>query len=89
MTKMADPTQYSFQLSEIAELMLRSSGIHEGKWVIGIEFGVGIGPIPLKPDEAYPGAVITANRLMLSALAGGPQPPNLVFDAAILNPKKK
>jgi hypothetical protein len=85
---MGEPTQYSFELSEIAELMLKSSGIHEGKWVIGVEFSVTIGPVGLKPDEAYPGAIVTANKLLLSAAGEEKPPPNLVFDAAVLNPKK-
>jgi hypothetical protein len=87
---MAEPTQYTFRLSEIAELMLRSSGIHDGKWVVGMEFSVVVGPVGLKTDEAYPGAIVTANKLMLSAVVEGQQqPPNLVFDAAVLNPKKR
>jgi hypothetical protein len=85
---MGEPIQYSFELSEIAQLLLRSSGIHEGKWVIGIEFGIAVGPVGPKADEVYPGAVITVNKVMLSAATDGQQPPNLVFDAAVLNAKK-
>jgi hypothetical protein len=85
---MAEPTQYSFSFAEIAKLMFESSSIHEGKWVVGLEFGVIVGPVGLKPGEGFPGAVITANKLMLSAITNEDHPPNLVFDAAVLNPKK-
>ena len=65
------------------------SGWAFGRALIGVEFGVVVGPVSLKPDEGYPGAIITANKLMLSATEEGKQPPNMVFDAAVLNPKKK
>jgi hypothetical protein len=85
---MAEATQYSFDFAELAKLMFQSSGIHEGRWVIGLEFGVVVGPVGLRPGEGFPGAVITANKLMISAVTDENQPPNLVFDAAALNPKK-
>jgi hypothetical protein len=89
MMKMAEPTQYSFSYSEMAKLMFQSSGIHEGRWVIGFEFNVVVAPAGVKPDEAYPGAIVMANKLILSAAAEAPSPPNLTFDAAVLNPVKK
>jgi hypothetical protein len=85
---MAEATQYTFGFAELAKLMFESSGIHEGKWVIGLEFSVAVGPIGLKAGEGFPGAIITANKLMLSVLTDENQPPNLVFDAAVMNPKK-
>jgi hypothetical protein len=86
---MAEPTQYSFSLSEMAKLMLQSTGIHKGRWVIGFEFTVVVAPVGVKPDEVYPGAIVMANKLILSAAGENPSPPNLTFDAAELNPLKK
>ena len=40
------------------------SGWAFGRALIGVEFGVVVGPVSLKPDEGYPGAIITANKLI-------------------------
>jgi len=87
---MAEPSQYVFSFEEIAKLMMQSSNIHEGEWVVGAEFNVTVGAVGVSGTEAYPGAMITFNKLVLSALVTGqPPPPNLVFDAAVLNPRSK
>jgi hypothetical protein len=83
---MADPTQYSFSFAELAKLMFQAGNIHEGQWVVGIEYNVTVAPVGLTPNEAYPGAVIAATKLVLSAVGDDPVPPNLVFDAATVNP---
>lgn len=84
---MAEPTQYTFGFEEIAQMMLKAAGIHEGRWVVGLEFNVVVAPVGIKPDEAYPGAVIGAQKLILSAAGDQPTPPNLTFDATKLNPR--
>lgn len=84
---MADPVQYSFTYADVARMMFQSERIHEGKWLIGFEFNVTVAPVGLNPTEAYPGAIITANKLILSAVGDNPTPPNLTFDAAELNPR--
>ena len=86
---MADPTQYSFSFAEVMQLLLKSANVHEGRWVIGIEFNVLVGPMGVKPDEAYPGAMIAANKIIISAAGDAPTPPNLTFDATELNPASK
>jgi hypothetical protein len=90
MKQMAEATQFSFSWQEVAELLMKASNIHEGKWAVGLEFSVTVGAMGLKPTEASPGAMITAHKLMITAVTEGqPQPPNLVFDAALLNPRHK
>jgi hypothetical protein len=89
MMKMADPTQYTFTFEELAKPMFKSANIHQGKWVVGIEYNVAIAHVGLKPDEAFPGAIIGAQRILISAATEAPTPPNLTFDAAKLNPVGK
>ena len=85
---MAEPTQFAFSFADIAKLMFQASNIHEGKWVVGIEYTIAIGNVGIVPTEAFPGAIIGAQRLLLTEAGAGPQPPNLIFDAAEVNPKK-
>lgn len=87
---MGEPVQFAYDLKEVASLLLKSSNIHEGKWVLGIEFTVAVGAMGTQPDQGFPGVVVAANKLNLSAVNEStpqPIPPNLVFDASILNPK--
>jgi len=86
---MAKPTQYTFALDEVAKLMIKEAGLHEGRWTLGIEFGIAVGAMGQGPDkDAFPGALVTANKLRLSVVSdSSAEPPNLVFDAAKINPK--
>ena len=86
---MPDPTQYSFGYPEMAKLMFQSAGIHDGKWVVGLEINVAVAPVGLKPDEAFPGVITTISKFVLSAVGQDPTPPNLTFDASEINPRKK
>ena len=85
---MAEPTQFTFNLPEVAELLIKKQGIHEGKWLVGLEFNVNIGMMGVAPPNAYPGAMILCNGLQLTK---GPDqaPANLVVDAALVNPAKE
>jgi hypothetical protein len=83
---MAEPTQYSFPLREVAELLIRTQGLHEGSWALSLQFSVSIGNFGVAPAEGKPGALIVVDSLQLVRQTN-PQPgtPNVV-DAAKVNP---
>jgi hypothetical protein len=83
---MAEPTQFSFSMVEATEALIKKQGIHEGKWMIGVEFVVNIGLLGTAPNEARPGAMILANSLQLVKASETGAPPNLIVDAAEVNP---
>jgi hypothetical protein len=83
---MATVTQYTFGLKEVTEILIKSSGIHEGKWMLAIEFGVNVGMLGMSQASARPGVMVLANNLML-AVADPGAPADLIVDAAEVNPR--
>ena len=83
---MADPTQFTFSMAEATEALLKKQGIHEGKWMIGIEFTVNVAMIGTGPNDAKPGAMVLASNLQLVRAPETGAPPNMVVDAALANP---
>ena len=83
---MAEATQFSFDLTEVAETLLKKQGIHEGKWVIALEFTINIGFVGLTPENVRPGMMVLANSVQLVKAQDG-SPPSLVVDAALVNPR--
>jgi len=84
---MAEPTQYTFSLREVAETLIKKQGLHEGKWLIGLEMGINAGIMGIDKDKARPGAMVIMNAIQLTrALPDAPA--QLVIDAAAINPAK-
>jgi hypothetical protein len=86
---MVETTSFTFSLKEVTESLLKQHGIHEGKWVLAIEFGLNIGMIGLVPTDVKPGVMILANNLQLQRATEPGSPPNLIVDAAVVNPIQK
>jgi hypothetical protein len=83
---MADPTQFTFTLFEATEALIKKQGIHEGKWVLAIEFGLNVAMMGTGPTDVKPGVMILANNLQLQRATEPGSPPNLIVDAAVVNP---
>jgi hypothetical protein len=85
---MAEATQYSFGLLEVAETLIKKQGIHEGKWVLAVEFTLNVGFMGVAPPDVKPGVMVLANSIQLLKAQEG-SPPNLAIDASVVNPKPK
>jgi hypothetical protein len=85
---MAEATQYTFGLREVAETLIKKQGIHEGKWVAAIEFALNVGMMGAVPTDVKPGVMILANSVQLLKAQEG-MPTNLTIDASVVNPKPK
>jgi hypothetical protein len=89
---MATPTQYSFELNEVATALIKAQNIHEGKWWVAFEFLLGTGLLggQVGSPDAFPGGFFTIRRITLAqATAEPPPPPHLIVDAAIVNPRPR
>jgi hypothetical protein len=82
---MADPSQFTFSMAEATVALLKKQGIHDGKWVLSIEFGLNIGMMGASPTDVKPGVMILANNIVLQRAIDG-SPANLIIDAAVVNP---
>lgn len=78
---MAETTQYSFDLKEIATALIKHHGIREGKWVTQFEFNLGAGNIGLTPGEAKPSAFVQINKVLLARAVEGVSA-DLIVDAS-------
>jgi len=86
---MAEITQYSFSFSQVAEALIKQQNLHEGEWVVGVEFVLNVGAMGMNPETVRPGAMVLANQLQLvKAIPGQQHPPGFVVDAAVVNPAK-
>ena len=86
---MAEPSQFTFSLVEATEALIKKQGLHEGKWVLAIEFAVNIAMLGTGPTDVKPGAMILAHGLVLQRATDPGSPVNLVVDAAQINPPEK
>jgi hypothetical protein len=66
---MAEITQYSFTLHEVAKALVKQHGITSGKWIVGFNLGFSVGAFgtPEDPNAQNPGAMMIITGLNLSA----------------------
>jgi hypothetical protein len=84
---MAAPTQYGFELREVATALIKQQNIHEGRWWAAFEFALGSGLLGAAPLEVLPGAMFQIRRILL-AQADQTTPQQFVVDAAEVNPAR-
>jgi hypothetical protein len=81
---MAEPTQYSFDLREVTETLIRAQGIKSGLWVLSFELNLGVGIFGQKSDEIFPGAVMQISGIQLNKPKPDQPVPPWAVDAAML-----
>lgn len=73
-------------VSELAELLVKHHGLHEGLFDTAIEFQFALGAVGQDPGNPMPGVMIGVSRIGLAkAEKAGPH----TIDAAKVNPAKK
>jgi hypothetical protein len=86
---MAEPTQFSFDLKELTELLIKKQDLHQGVWSVGFEFMVGMGAFGQTQDDVRPGAMIQIAKLQLARQPDGTPAPPYSVDASVVNPADK
>lgn len=82
---MAEASQFIFTHKELVEMLIKKADIHEGKWMLLVNFGfaaINGGP---SPDQIVPTALAAIQSIGIQK-APGEAPPSLVADAAEVNP---
>jgi hypothetical protein len=78
---------YTLNLSEIADVIIKTLDIHEGLWGVYLEFGLGAANIPANPEgKAIAPAII--GLVQKIGIQRFDSPNNLTVDAARSNPLK-
>ena len=82
---MSEIDKYTFSYKEVVVALVKEQGLHEGIWMLQIEFG--IGAINAGPTEEHmmPTAMIPVVKIGLTKTA---KESNLSVDAAKVNPAK-
>ena len=83
---MAEPTQYMFMHKEVVETLIKKQGIHEGQWVLSVEFGLSAVTAGPSDDQLFPTAMVP---LLKIGIQKTDQMSNLAVDAAQVNPAAK
>jgi hypothetical protein len=81
---MPEATQITFKHRELAEILVKQQGIHEGIWGLYIRFGLSAQNIGMTEAEIQPCAVIPVLEIGLQKFE---KETNLSVDAAKVNPK--
>jgi len=73
-------------MRELAAVLVKHYGIHEGRFDLAIEFQIGVGGVGPDPENRLPGAMIGVHKVgLMPSKADGPT----TVDAAEVNPAKK
>jgi hypothetical protein len=75
-----------FSLKELAEMLIRQQGIHDGLYDLSVEFQVAVGAVGPSPSVVLPGAMIGVSGLGLMQVS---VPSQNTIDAAKVNPMPK
>jgi hypothetical protein len=82
----AEATQYSFDLRDLTEMLLRQQGIREGKWILGFNMGFGAATIGPTPEEVRPTAFVQINGANIARQPEDAPDSPLTVDAAEMKP---
>jgi hypothetical protein len=80
------PVEVPLSMRDLAGVLVKHYGIHEGLFDLLVEFQIGTGAIGPDPTALTPGAMIGVSRVgLMPSKVEGPT----TIDAAIVNPAKK
>jgi hypothetical protein len=88
---MAEATQFTFTHKELITFMIKDKGIHDGRWMLLVNFAMTAGYFGPSPTELSPGTIVTATGLGIQrVLPGQPETAEvLIVDAATVNPRER
>src|SRR5271155_3046551 len=84
---MPEPNQYLATPRELTELIIKASGVSEGRWFIFANFGFVPGNFGPTPAQMAPGAAVVIQAIGIQREQPG-MPPETLVDAAKLIEKK-
>lgn len=80
------PVETPLSLRDLAAVLVKYYGLHEGRYDLLVEFQIGIGAVGPSPAALTPGAMIGVSRIgLIPSSVDGPA----TVDAATVNPAKK
>lgn len=87
---MPEPTQFTLTHKELTELIIKHANVHEGRWMLNLTLSFALGNFGPSEDQLSPGTVVAVSQIGIQRET--PEmvvPPNLMVDAAAVNPLRK
>lgn len=85
---MPEANQIIWTHKELITLMVKAANIHEGRWMLVINYGMSPGNFGPSDAEISPGMIVAVTGLGIQReLSGQTAPSTLVVDAAEINPR--
>jgi hypothetical protein len=81
---MPEARQITFTYEELAEILVKQQGIHEGLWGVYYELGIGAGNLPAPDGNFIPAALVPLQRMGIQKF--DEEVKGLTVDAAKVNP---
>lgn len=81
---MAEATQYTLSFKELAEIIVKNQGLHEGVWGIYVKFGISAGNVSFKDQNLLPTAMVPIVEI---GIQKQDELNSLSVDAAVTNPR--
>lgn len=82
---MPDVETYRFSHKELVETLIKASGVHDGKWMLQINFGFSAGNMGPDEESVSPASIALVNNIGITR-AKEDSPKSLVVDASEVNP---
>ena len=76
----------TLSLKELATILIKHHGYHEGFYEIGVQFNISVGAVGPEPSKVSPGAVLTVEGISLASCT---ESSPLAVNAATVNPMKR
>lgn len=70
-------------MQQLAALLVKHYGLHEGKFDLSVEFKIGVGAVGPSKNDVLPGAVVGVAKV---GLAPSEEDGPMTVDAAVVNP---
>lgn len=77
-------TRYTFNHKELVETLIKKQGLHEGLWMIYVEFGLSAVNAGPSDEQLLPAAVVPIVKI---GIQKGEKENSLTVDAAKVNPQ--
>lgn len=82
---MPEVDTFTFRHRELLEILVKAAGVHEGEWVLQVNFGFSAGNFGPDENNLSPGSVSFINYVGITR-AKEDSPRGLVVDASKINP---
>jgi hypothetical protein len=83
---MAEPSQFVFSYKELAEMMVRQTGVKDGLWGVFVKFGIAASNIGETEESVRPAAIVPILEIGLQKFE---KASNLTVDAALVSSTEK